>query len=80
MCRAMKIKIFWYALPKFIVEAHDFSFMSEKMYRLSVLQIFVYNFIMWSDIFVCFQNCSKKKVKVKVESIFSRYNFCNLSA
>ena len=68
MCRAIKIKIFWYTLPKFIVQAHDFSFMSEKMYRLSVLQIFVY------------KKKGAQKVKVKVESIFSQYNFCNLSA
>ena len=47
---------------------HMISFMSEKMYRLSVLQIFVY------------KKKGAQKVKVKVESIFSQYNFCNLSA
>ena len=49
---AMNIKKFWYSSPKFIAQLHELSFMSVKMWGLSMLQvIFVYIFITWNNIF-----------------------------
>ena len=54
---AMNIKLLWYLSLKFIVQPHEFSFMSEKMQGLRM----VYIFSTWNDIFVWFRNCYKKK-------------------
>ena len=60
---AMNIKKFWYSSPKFIAQLHELSFMSVKMWGLSMLQvIFVYIFITWNNIFRQKKSVHKKKV------------------